>query len=263
VIAREGTVVNAKPGALTAAAPSITGAMVIDCVLSALSQALPNHAITPYGRPLHVMFIGSDPRTGQLYVYISFCPAGGAGAVSGYDGYQCCCDLGALGVVSKTDAEEEMVRFPWRVTRYEFMTDSPGAGKWRGAPGIWWQSVNMGADCTSTGGPCDGWYTQGQGQQGGYPTPFNTAYILRGTEQIKITHPHIKRNLMAGDVFVGKSGGGAGVGPPEERDPKAVRMDVKNELVSLKVARDIYKVVLDPDSLEIDYGATQSLRARH
>ena len=29
---REGTVVNAKPGGLTAAAPSITGTMVIECV---------------------------------------------------------------------------------------------------------------------------------------------------------------------------------------------------------------------------------------
>ena len=57
--------------------------------------------------------------------------------------------------------------------------------------------------------------------------------------------------------------GGAGVGVPEERDPEAVRMDVKNELVSLKAARDIYKVVLDPDTLEIDHDATQSLRTKH
>jgi hypothetical protein len=40
-------------------------------------------------------------------------------------------------------------------------------------------------------------------------------------------------------------------------------MDVKNELVSVKAARDIYKVVLDPDNLEIDYKATQSLRGKH
>jgi len=50
---------------------------------------------------------------------------------------------------------------------------------------------------------------------------------------------------------------------PGERDPEAVRMDVRNELVSLEAARDIYKVVLEPDTLEIDYDATQSLRAEH
>ena len=118
----------------------------------------------------------------------------------------------------------------------------------------------MGADCTSTMGPCDSWHTQATGQQGGCPTPFNISYIQRGTEKIDIIHPHIGQNLKAGDYFVGKSGGGAGVGNPAERDPEAVKMDVKNELVSLKAAKDIYKVVLNPDTLEIDYEATQSLR---
>ncbi len=260
VIAREGTFVAAKPGALTAAAPSIAGAMVVECVLSVLSKALPHRAITSYGRPSHIMMIGIDPRVNQLYAYISFCPAGGAGAVYGYDGYQCCCDMGTLGVVSKTDAEEEMVRFPWRVTQYEFRTDSHGAGKWRGAPGNCWEAINEGGDCKSIGGPNDGWYTQGTGQQGGQPTPFNRAQIIRENEKIDITHPHIIQKLKAGDIFSVNSGGGAGVGKPEERDPEAVRRDVKNELVSVDMARDIYKVVLNPDTLAIDHEATTKLR---
>lgn len=260
VVCREGTVTNARPGALTAGAPSITGAMVIECVLSVLSQALPTRAITPYGRPLHLMFIGRDPRTGGLYTDISFCPAGGAGAVYGYDGYQCCCELGALGVVTKTDAEEEMVRFPWRVRRYEFLTDSAGAGTWRGAPGIAWEAVNEGEDCASTMGPCDGWYTQGGGQQGGEATPFNRTHILRGSERIDVTHPHIIQDLKAGDIFIAESGGGAGLGRPDKRDPEAVGTDVRQELVSLEAAREIYRVVLDPVTLRVDREATEALR---
>ncbi len=62
--------------------------------------------------------------------------------------------------------------------------------------------------------------------------------------------------------MVSLGGGGAGVGLPEERDPEAVKMDVKNELVSLKAAREIYKVVLNPDTLEIDYQATQIVRGK-
>lgn len=261
VICREGSVTDARPGALTAGAPSIAGAMVIESVLSTLSQALPERAVTPYGRPLHLMFIGRDPRTGSLYADVSFCPAGGAGAVHGYDGYQCSCELGALGVVSKTDAEEEMVRFPWRVRRYEFLTDSAGAGRWRGAPGVAWEGVNEGEDCASTLGPCDGWYTQAGGQQGGEPTPFNRAHILRGTERIDVAHPHVIQNLQAGDIFIARSGGGAGVGRPGERDPEAVRMDVKNELVSVDAARETYKVVVHPGTFEIDHDATATLRA--
>ena len=69
-------------------------------------------------------------------------------------------------------------------------------------------------------------------------------------------------NFKTGDILITRSGGGAGVGRPEERDPEAVRMDVKNELVSMNMARDVYKVVLNPDTLEIDYKATQDLRSK-
>ena len=49
---------------------------------------------------------------------------------------------------------------------------------------------------------------------------------------------------------------------PAERDPESVREDVENELVSLKAANDVYKVVIDPATLRIDAKATQKLRAQ-
>jgi N-methylhydantoinase B len=264
VIAREGTVLNARPGALTAATPGLTGALITECVLSTLSQALPERAIAPYGRLCGPgQYVGIDPRTNELYVCTTFGSVGGAGAVYGYDGYQCCCELGTMGVVSKTDAEEEMERFPWRVKTYEFLTDSPGAGKWRGAPGILLESVNEGADCVTIGGACSGWSVQSKGQLGGSPTPLNKHYIVRGKERIPFGNVHVVHDIKAGDVLLCQSGGGAGVGLPEERDPEAVKMDVKNEIVSLKAARKIYKVVLNPNTLEIDQKATKKLRAKH
>lgn len=68
--------------------------------------------------------------------------------------------------------------------------------------------------------------------------------------------------LKAGDIFVAKSGGGAGVGHPEERDPEAVRMDIKNGLVSIEMARNVYKVSVDPETLEIYESATQKMRGK-
>ncbi|OPY74860.1 MAG: Acetophenone carboxylase delta subunit [Syntrophorhabdus sp. PtaU1.Bin050] len=260
IVAKPGTVVSCLPGALVAAAPSLAGTKVVECVMSTLSQALPYNALAAHPGPFELMFIGPDPRTGQLYAYISFCPDAGAGATYGNDGYQCFACGSTLGVVAKADAEEEMVRFPWRVTRYEFMTDSHGAGKWRSAPGIHWEAVNEAFDCSSNMGPCDGWHTRGEGQQGGYPSILNKAYIIRNGETIEIKEPHVPQQLKAGDVFVAKCGGGAGVGRPEERDPEAVRMDVKNGLVSIEMARDVYKVSLDPDTLEIYASATEKMR---
>jgi N-methylhydantoinase B len=68
--------------------------------------------------------------------------------------------------------------------------------------------------------------------------------------------------LKGGDIFVAKAGGGAGVGRPEERDPEAVRRDVKYGLVSIEMARDVYKVSIDPDTLEIYESATQKMREK-
>ena len=262
VIAPEGTFLSCKPGSLVAAAPSLGGAMVWQCVIETLSQALPHRAIAPYGRAMIPVVVGNDPRNGRLYAYVTFCPDAGAGAVYGYDGYQCCCTGDTLGVVSKSDAEEEMVRFPWRIKRYEFMSDAHGAGKWRSAPGIAWEGVNEGSDCRLSLGACDGWFTQAQGRQGGEATRFNKVYIQRGDELIEIKQPHLMHTLKTGDRLITRAGGGAGVGRPEERDPEAVRMDVKNELVSLDMARNVYKVVLNPDTLEVDHGATRDLRRK-
>ena len=50
------------------------------------------------------------------------------------------------------------------------------------------------------------------------------------------------------------------MGRPEERDPEAVRMDVKNEHVFMEIARNVYKVLLNPETLEIDHRATEDLR---
>ena len=263
IVAREGCVVNARPGALTAPTPGVTGSLVIEAVISALSQALPDNAIAAYARaPGPGQRVGIDPRNNELYVYTSFCGLGGAGAVSGYDGYQCCCDLGTLGVVSKSDIEEEMVRYPWRISRYEFTTDSAGPGKWRGSPGIRFETVNEGPDGVCIGGTSAGWRVQGQGQQGGHPTPFNKCYFMRGNKRIDIPNPRGVNSVLSGDIAVSLGGGGAGVGLPEERDPEAVRMDVRNELVSLQAAREIYKVVLDSDTLEIDFQGTKFLRGK-
>ena len=260
IITKKGTLVDCGPHALTAGSPAVTGALTIEAVLSVLSQALPERAICTYGRLASPILVGRDESIDGVYVYSTFGPVAGAGAVCGFDGYQCACDMGTLGVVGKSDAEEEMARFPWEILRCEYQTDSHGAGKWRGSPGIVWEAVNEGGDSTNTGGPMSGFTTQGTGQQGGEPTPLNKVYILSGGVQTEVEQPRLPVHLKNRDHFIIMSGGGAGVGRPEERDPEAVRQDVKNELVSLEMAEKTYKVILHPDTLEVDQKATEKLR---
>ena len=260
LVTRKGTIVDCRPGALVAGAPAVTGSLVIEAVLSLLSQAKPERSIAPYSRLVSPLIVGRNEQTDHIYVYTSFCSAGGAGAVAGYDGYQCVCDMGTLGVVGKTDAEEEMARFPWDINKYEFRTDAHGAGKWRGSPGVIWEGVNENGECNFIGGPWSGFSTQAEGPQGGGATPLNKAHVIRGNQIIAITQPHRPLQLMPGDHLVTLSGGGAGIGSPETRDPEAVRMDVKNELISIEMAREVYKVIINQDTFDIDYTETESLR---
>jgi len=257
---RKGTIVDCNPGALVAGAPAVTGASVIEAVCGVLSQALPSRAIAPYGRQVSPLLVGQHPSGEGTYVYTSFGASGGGGAVYGYDGYQCICDQGSMGVVGKTDAEEEMARFPWDVNEYEFRTDSHGAGKWRGSPGINWEGVNESGDVNFIGGPWSGFATQGAGHNGGLPTPINKAWVLRDGDKIDIPVPHRPLKLYRGDRLVTRSGGGAGVGNPAERDEQAVSDDVRNELVSVEMAKNVYKVIVDPLTFKVDKEATKTLR---
>ena len=84
----------------------------------------------------------------------------------------------------------------------------------------------------------------------------------RGEEKKRLK-PHRLDTVKSGDVVEKFSSGGGGVGNPAERDPESVREDVENELVSLKAASDVYKVVIDPATLRVDARATQKLRGQH
>jgi N-methylhydantoinase B len=260
VITKKGTIVDCGPNALTAGSPAVTGALTIEAVLSVLSQALRNRAIATYSRLAAPILVGRDESLDGVYVYSSFSSVAGAGAVYGFDGYQCACDMGTLGVVGKSDSEDEMARFPWDILRCEFQIDSHGAGKWRGSPGIVWEAVNEGGDCTNTGGPMSGFSTQGPGQHGGEPTPLNKVYVIQDGKKTQVKDPRLPIQFKHGDHFIIMSGGGAGVGKPSERDSEEVLADVKNELVSVQMARDVYKVTIDPGKMQILEKETLALR---
>jgi hypothetical protein len=106
---------HCRPGALVALGPAVTGGLVNEAVLAVLSEALPSRAVSPYARLISPLIVGRDLETDGVYVYPSFCSAAGAGAVAGHDGYQSACEGGTLGVVGKTDAEEEMARDVYKV----------------------------------------------------------------------------------------------------------------------------------------------------
>jgi N-methylhydantoinase B len=259
VVAPPGLVVSCEYPATVGASPVNVGTQVMEAVLEALSKAVPHRSIAAWGKHRGDYVFAVDPRTGERYVRTSFDYDGSAGAVWGYDGYVAVSCLTTMGAVNRGNVEEEEIRLPWRILRWEMIEDLTGAGRWRGGPGIRWEAINEGSDGQMATGSTDGDEMQGFGAQGGLPSPKSRCYISRNGELIRVK-PHRLVEIKHGDIVIKESSGGGGVGHPEERDPEAVREDVLNEVVSLRAAREVYKVVLDPEDLKVNFDATEELR---
>jgi N-methylhydantoinase B len=118
----------------------------------------------------------------------------------------------------------------------------------------------------------------GQGIFGGYPAAPSILDLLQGTSlsehlaanttpgelsELGGTHTILQYanfEIRENDVLYYTLGMGGGYGSPLHRNPQAVRKDVENELVSLEAAFEVYGVVIDPDTLELDLAATLSTR---
>jgi N-methylhydantoinase B len=88
--------------------------------------------------------------------------------------------------------------------------------------------------------------------------------LPKSLEELKGNLKHISAigvlDLTNKDVLFLSWHGGGGYGDPLDRDPEAVRRDVINEFVSLGNAMDVYGVIVDPESLEVDIKKTEQKR---
>jgi N-methylhydantoinase B len=258
IVAPEGTVTNARYPATVGGSPVAVGGQITDAIMEALSKACPDRAQAAWAKHRGDYTFANDPRTGEPYVRTTFDYDGSAGAVAGYDGA-----TGPVvhGVVLRGNVEEAELRFPWKMLNLEIVPDLMGAGCWRAGAGIDWRAVNWGSEGRMATGSSDGDEMVPKGVLGGYDSPKSRTFIQRGDERIRVK-PHRMQELRPGDVLIKLSSGGGGVGDPRERDPLAVRRDVRDGFVSLEAAEKIYAVALDAESLDIDDQRTAELRSR-
>jgi N-methylhydantoinase B len=147
VIAPEGTVVNARPPAAVAGGNVETSQRMVDVLLRALAQAIPNKIPAAASGTMNNLTIGGiDPRTGQPFAYYETI-AGGMGARPGKPGVS--------GVHThmtnslNTPAEAIEYAYPLRVRRYSLRPGSGGGGKHRGGDGII-REIEVLTDCEVT-----------------------------------------------------------------------------------------------------------------
>ena len=134
MIAPSGTVVNSRPPAAVAGGNVETSQRIVDVLLRALAQAMPDRVPAGSSGTMNNLTIGGiDGRTGEPFAYYETI-AGGMGArpdragVSGVHTHM----TNSL----NTPAEALEYAYPLRVTQYSLRKGSGGAGKFRGGDGI-------------------------------------------------------------------------------------------------------------------------------
>ena len=98
------------------------------------------------------------------------------------------------------------------------------------------------------------------GVDGGTPGSCNHIVVLRDGKVIWDGGRAFNMRLLKGDIVSIRSGGGGGWGSPLDRDPKLVQWDVLNRYITIQQAREIYGVVINPETLEVDLKETERLR---
>jgi N-methylhydantoinase B len=134
VFAPEGTIVNARSPAPVAGGNVETSQRIVDVVLKALAQAIPDRIPAASSGTMSNLTIGGiDPRTQTPFAYYETV-AGGMGARPTADGIS--------GVHThmtnsfNTPVEALEYAYPLRVTQYSYRPDSGGKGKYCGGDGL-------------------------------------------------------------------------------------------------------------------------------
>jgi len=136
LIAPAGSVVNARPPAAVAGGNVETSQRIVDVLLRALAQALPERIPAASSGTMNNLTIGGmDERGGSTLPFAYYeTIAGGSGATPAHDGVS--------GVHThmtnslNTPAEALEYSYPFRVTKYALRTGSGGEGEHRGGDGI-------------------------------------------------------------------------------------------------------------------------------
>ncbi len=250
-----GTVVNCTPP-FPVVGGWETQIRLNDVLLKALAPAIPDRI--PAGTKAMMCqmgFGGTSPRTGELYAYYETMAGGYGGRVAsdGPDAVQCHGQN-----TENAPIEETEINYPFSIARYELVDDSDGAGKYRGGLGLRRDYLFDHEVSFTILADRDKWGPWGL--FGGDAGEI-ARYTLNPDAEATQLGSKVTVQLKPGDMVRVESCGGGGYGPSTERDPQLVLRDVHEGKVSLERAREIYRVVIDPETWTVNETETAKLRS--
>jgi N-methylhydantoinase B len=229
ITAPEGSLVNARPPAPVAWRTQ-TCQRIADLVVGALAPALPARVMAgTNGANSAWVFSGTNPVTGQYYVYLETI-GGGSGARAAKDGL----DGVQVHVTNTSNLPVECLEmeYPLFVEEYALVPGSGGAGRFRGGLGIRRTVRVVGHEATFLGtlerqrvAPF-GLLGGGEGGRGALrlnaeaPDGRDLGSKIAGLR------------LRPGDTVTIVTPGAGGYGPPAERDPNLAARDVRDGKVT-------------------------------
>ncbi len=240
VTSPEGTIVNALyPAAVYAR--SVIGHMMPDVVYGALEQAIPGRVPAEGTSNLWSLkmiaghgLTGIGDKVGTQFMVMSF-HSGGAGARPNQDGLSATpFPSGVRNVpVEATEAITPLV-----IWRKELRQDSGGPGRQRGGLG---QIMEVSSREDAAFGIFAGFERvkfAARGRNGGGPGGKGRLSLASGLE----LKPKGLSVVQPGERLVVEMPGGGGIGPAGDRDPEAVRRDVRLGYLSVEAAERDYGV---------------------
>jgi N-methylhydantoinase B len=242
ITAPEGTVVNALPPAPVVGRNAITHT-IVNSLLLALAGAVPDRVTAAYYGMSNVHILAGDGGDGRRPWIFFDIEVGGWGARPTKDGLDCY----SQGIHNLANTPMEMVEstYPLRFRRYELIPDSGGAGRFRGGLGVR-RDIEFLDESGSVNTQFDKFKVAPFGLRGGRPGATGRLRLNPdGPEPVELPSKTVNRPLRRGDVLSMWTQGGGGYGRPEEREPEAVRRDLREGKVT-------------PAGVRRDYGSSAS-----
>jgi N-methylhydantoinase B len=224
------TVVNADPPA-PVSNYQMVNLLLVDVILEALARFIPQRAIAHSGASSALSIAWSRGRPGQSNMqYEIMGSAYGGGA--GHDGTTATATH--LSNLHTTPIEILESEYPCRITRFDVVPDSGGAGQWRGGLALR-REYELLEDATVIRRFNKIKFPPAGLAGGEAGTPARLVVRL-GTDQEFETPASARFELKAGEKFLAQSAGGGGYGDPARRDADARARDASEGYVTTKAA---------------------------
>jgi N-methylhydantoinase B len=214
------TIVNAEPPA-PVSSYQMVNLLLVDVILEALAQFNPSRAVAHSGASSALGISWARPRPGQTTMQYEIAGSAYGGGL-GHDGATGTATH--LSNLHTTPIEILESEFPCRITRFDLVPDSGGAGQWRGGLAMrreyeLLENATVVRRFNKTRFPP-------KGVAGGKDGSRARFVVRLGTPQEYETPASARVEMRAGERFLLQSAGGGGFGDPARRDPAAVARDI-------------------------------------